>query len=170
MHYNVIIKNIFICIGVWLQWQLLEAATWRELCYYLVSHYYLHILPQNVWTLFAENNFSHNALVAVLHHFVQVGQHKRADAQQRIYALHAAGLYFLLLEIPGEQRDVPLRCRIKHRSGKISFLSFIRIPGGTSDGSWTVRLISLKSLVIKLSHGVECWTAVTVWWHLGLLS
>ncbi|KAM7082714.1 condensin-2 complex subunit D3 [Ciconia maguari] len=56
---------------------------------------------ENIWTLFAENNFSHNALVAVLHHFVQVGQHKRANAQQRVYALHAAGLYFLLLEIPG---------------------------------------------------------------------
>ncbi|XP_009703072.1 PREDICTED: condensin-2 complex subunit D3, partial [Cariama cristata] len=55
----------------------------------------------NIWTLFAENNFSHNALVAVLHHFVQAGQHKRAAAQQRVYALHAAGLYFLLLEIPG---------------------------------------------------------------------
>ncbi|NXR00167.1 CNDD3 protein, partial [Sagittarius serpentarius] len=56
---------------------------------------------ENIWTLFAENNLSHNALVAVLHHFVQEGQHKRANAQQRVYALHAAGLYFLLLEIPG---------------------------------------------------------------------
>ncbi|NXY75637.1 CNDD3 protein, partial [Glareola pratincola] len=55
----------------------------------------------NIWTLFAENNFSHHALVAVLHHFVQAGQQKSANAQQRIYALHAAGLYFLLLEIPG---------------------------------------------------------------------
>ncbi|XP_009982134.1 PREDICTED: condensin-2 complex subunit D3-like, partial [Tauraco erythrolophus] len=58
----------------------------------------------NIWTLFAENNFSHNALVAVLHHFVQAGQHKRADAQQRVYALHAAGLYFLLLEIPARDQ------------------------------------------------------------------
>ncbi|NXV88619.1 CNDD3 protein, partial [Calonectris borealis] len=56
---------------------------------------------ENIWTLFAENNFSHHALVAVLHHFVQAGQRKRANAQQRVYALHAAGLYFLLLEIPG---------------------------------------------------------------------
>ncbi|NXF06923.1 CNDD3 protein, partial [Smithornis capensis] len=56
---------------------------------------------ENIWTLFAENSLSHNALVAVLHHFVQAGQHKRADAQQRVYGLHAAGLYFLLLEIPG---------------------------------------------------------------------
>ncbi|NXA28746.1 CNDD3 protein, partial [Ibidorhyncha struthersii] len=61
-----------------------------------------HQNRENVWTLFAENNFSHNALVAVLHHFVQAGHHKRANAQQRIYALHAAGLYFLLLEIPGD--------------------------------------------------------------------
>ncbi|NXE24077.1 CNDD3 protein, partial [Ardeotis kori] len=57
---------------------------------------------ENMWTVFAENNFSHTALVAVLHHFVQVGQHARANAQQRVYALHAAGLYFLLLEIPGD--------------------------------------------------------------------
>ncbi|XP_010179710.1 PREDICTED: condensin-2 complex subunit D3, partial [Mesitornis unicolor] len=55
----------------------------------------------NVWALFAENSFPPNAFVAVLHHFVQAGQHKRADAQQRVYALHAAGLYFLLMEIPG---------------------------------------------------------------------
>ncbi|NXL62192.1 CNDD3 protein, partial [Chordeiles acutipennis] len=54
----------------------------------------------NIWTFFAREN-SQNALVAVLHHFVQAGQHKRANAQQRVYALHAAGLYFLLLEIPG---------------------------------------------------------------------
>uniref|UniRef100_A0A8C0EV61 Condensin-2 complex subunit D3 n=1 Tax=Bubo bubo TaxID=30461 RepID=A0A8C0EV61_BUBBB len=56
---------------------------------------------RNIWTLFAENGFSHKALVAVLHHFVQEGQHKRANAEERVYALHAAGLYFLLLEIPG---------------------------------------------------------------------
>ncbi|KAM4885566.1 condensin-2 complex subunit D3 [Sylvia borin] len=56
---------------------------------------------ENVWTLFAENSLSHQALVAVLHHFVHVGQHKRANVQQRVFALHAAGLYLLLLEIPG---------------------------------------------------------------------
>ncbi|NXO48560.1 CNDD3 protein, partial [Aramus guarauna] len=55
----------------------------------------------NIWTLFAENDCPQNALVAVLHHFVQAGQHKRANARQRVYALHAAGLYFLLLEVPG---------------------------------------------------------------------
>ncbi|NXP11351.1 CNDD3 protein, partial [Thinocorus orbignyianus] len=57
---------------------------------------------ENIWTLFAENSLSHHALVAVLHHFVQAGQEKSSEAQQRIYALHAAGLYFLLLEIPGD--------------------------------------------------------------------
>ncbi|NXM68985.1 CNDD3 protein, partial [Serilophus lunatus] len=56
---------------------------------------------ENIWTFFAENNVSHQALVAVLHHFVQAGQHKRAGAQHRVYGLHSAGLYFLLLEIPG---------------------------------------------------------------------
>ncbi|XP_032565461.1 condensin-2 complex subunit D3 isoform X2 [Chiroxiphia lanceolata] len=56
---------------------------------------------ENIWTVLAENSLSHQALVAVLHHFVHSGQHKRADAQQRVYGLHAAGLYFLLLEIPG---------------------------------------------------------------------
>uniref|UniRef100_A0A8C3L149 Condensin-2 complex subunit D3 n=1 Tax=Chrysolophus pictus TaxID=9089 RepID=A0A8C3L149_CHRPC len=55
----------------------------------------------NIWRLFVENNLSRNALVAVWHHFVQTGLNKRANAQQRVYALHAAGLYFLLLEIPG---------------------------------------------------------------------
>lgn len=118
-------------------------ATSRELCHDGISHCGSCIWPQNIWILFAENNFSPNALVAVLHHFVQAGQHKRANAQQRVYALHAAGLYFLLLEIPGEQRVVPLYCWIKHSSGKISLLSFERIPGGTSDGFWAVCLISL---------------------------
>nr|XP_030146630.3 condensin-2 complex subunit D3 isoform X1 [Taeniopygia guttata] len=56
---------------------------------------------QNVWTLFAESSLSHQALVAVLHHFVHVGQNKRANVQQRLFALHSAGLYLLLLEIPG---------------------------------------------------------------------
>ncbi|NXK35815.1 CNDD3 protein, partial [Piprites chloris] len=56
---------------------------------------------ENIWTVLAENSLSPQALVAVLHHFVHTGQDKRADAQQRVYGLHAAGLYFLLLEIPG---------------------------------------------------------------------
>ncbi|NXE41808.1 CNDD3 protein, partial [Ptilorrhoa leucosticta] len=56
---------------------------------------------ENVWTLFAENSLSYQALVAVLHHFVHVGQQKKANTEQRVFALHAAGLYFLLLEIPG---------------------------------------------------------------------
>ncbi|NXG04652.1 CNDD3 protein, partial [Sakesphorus luctuosus] len=56
---------------------------------------------ENIWTVFAENSLSPQALVAVLHHFVHTGQHKKAGAQQRVYGLHAAGLYFLLLEIPG---------------------------------------------------------------------
>ncbi|XP_078388058.1 condensin-2 complex subunit D3 isoform X1 [Cetorhinus maximus] len=55
----------------------------------------------DIWTIFAENNLSHNALIAVLHHFICTVQNKRADVIQREYALHAAGLYFLLLEIPG---------------------------------------------------------------------
>uniref|UniRef100_A0A8C3GKC3 Condensin-2 complex subunit D3 n=1 Tax=Cairina moschata TaxID=8855 RepID=A0A8C3GKC3_CAIMO len=56
---------------------------------------------RNIWALFAENNLSQNALVAVLYHFVQAGLDNKANMQQRVYALHAAGLYFLLLEIPG---------------------------------------------------------------------
>uniref|UniRef100_A0A672UX01 Condensin-2 complex subunit D3 n=1 Tax=Strigops habroptila TaxID=2489341 RepID=A0A672UX01_STRHB len=56
---------------------------------------------ENIWAVFAEENFSPTALVAVLYHFVQAGQHRRANTQKRVFALHAAGLYFLLLEIPG---------------------------------------------------------------------
>ncbi|NWR73103.1 CNDD3 protein, partial [Centropus unirufus] len=56
---------------------------------------------ENAWALFAENDVSPSVLVAVLHHFVVTGQHKRASVQERVHALHAAGLYFLLLEIPG---------------------------------------------------------------------
>ncbi|NXU51115.1 CNDD3 protein, partial [Turnix velox] len=56
---------------------------------------------ENIGTFFSKNNLSPTTMVAVLHHFVQEGQQKKADAQQRICALHAAGLYFLLLEVPG---------------------------------------------------------------------
>ncbi|KAM8926969.1 condensin-2 complex subunit D3 [Pelodytes ibericus] len=55
----------------------------------------------SVWILFAENDICRNTLVAVLYPFIQAGENKRADAIQRTLALHAAGLYFLLLEIPG---------------------------------------------------------------------
>lgn len=94
------------------------------------------LLSQNVWTLFAENNLSHQALVAVLHHFVHVGQQKRASAQQRVFGVHSAGLYLLLLEIPGEPQDVPLPAWGQHRMGR---MGFVAIPGGPSVG-----LMSLK--------------------------
>uniref|UniRef100_V9K7T1 Condensin-2 complex subunit D3 n=1 Tax=Callorhinchus milii TaxID=7868 RepID=V9K7T1_CALMI len=54
-----------------------------------------------IWTLFAENDIHHNVLVAVLYHFVHMIHDKNAGVAQREYALHAAELYFLLLEIPG---------------------------------------------------------------------
>nr|XP_034995387.1 condensin-2 complex subunit D3 [Zootoca vivipara] len=60
-----------------------------------------HETTESAWTLFAENNICHNAFVAVLYHFVQEAQSKKANVHQRLYALHAAGLYFLLVEIPG---------------------------------------------------------------------
>lgn len=48
-----------------------------------------------------ENSISHNALMALFHHFVQMVLTKNVSAQQREFGLHAAGLYFLLLEVPG---------------------------------------------------------------------
>ncbi|XP_076432023.1 condensin-2 complex subunit D3 isoform X2 [Peromyscus maniculatus bairdii] len=56
---------------------------------------------ESIWTFFTENNISNNALVALFCHFVQEAHKKGASAQHREYGLHAAGLYFLLLEIPG---------------------------------------------------------------------
>lgn len=103
------------------------------------------VLPQNVWTLFAENNLSHQALVAVLHHFVHVGQHRRANVQQRVFALHSAGLYLLLLEIPGEPQDVLPHGWGQLRAGKFGFVT---IPGGTGSG---VGLMALKSSGAELS-------------------
>lgn len=103
------------------------------------------VSPQNVWTVFAENNLSHQALVAVLHHFVHAGQHKRANAQQRVFSLHSAGLYLLLLEIPGEPQDVPLQGWGQHGSGEVGFGT---IPGRTRGG---VGLVSLKSSGAELS-------------------
>ncbi|XP_042329911.1 condensin-2 complex subunit D3 [Sceloporus undulatus] len=60
-----------------------------------------HEAIESIWPLFAENNISHNALVAVLHHFVQESENKKANLHQRLCALHAARLYFVLVEIPG---------------------------------------------------------------------
>ncbi|XP_021062241.1 condensin-2 complex subunit D3 [Mus pahari] len=56
---------------------------------------------ESIWTFFTENNISINTLVALFCHFVQEAHKKSASAQYREYGLHAAGLYFLLLEIPG---------------------------------------------------------------------
>lgn len=56
---------------------------------------------ESIWTFFTENNISSNTLVALFCHFVQEAHKKGASAQHREYGLHAAGLYFLLLEIPG---------------------------------------------------------------------
>ncbi|KAJ7305016.1 hypothetical protein JRQ81_010780 [Phrynocephalus forsythii] len=60
-----------------------------------------HEATESVWPLLAENNISHQAIVAVLYHFVQDAQNKKAALHQRLYGLHAAGLYFLLVEVPG---------------------------------------------------------------------
>ncbi|XP_028931356.1 condensin-2 complex subunit D3 isoform X1 [Ornithorhynchus anatinus] len=60
-----------------------------------------HQTTESIWTLFPEIHISHNALVALFYHFVQTVHEKNASVQQREYGLHAAGLYFLLLEIPG---------------------------------------------------------------------
>lgn len=48
-----------------------------------------------------ENRISHNALMALFHHFVYKVLKKNVSAQQQEFGLHAAGLYFLLLEVPG---------------------------------------------------------------------
>ncbi|XP_023559608.1 condensin-2 complex subunit D3 isoform X2 [Octodon degus] len=60
-----------------------------------------HGCSESVWTFFTENSVSHSTLVALLYHFVQIVHKKDASVQYREYGLHAAGLYFLLLEIPG---------------------------------------------------------------------
>ncbi|XP_066895458.1 condensin-2 complex subunit D3 isoform X3 [Kogia breviceps] len=60
-----------------------------------------HGATESIWTFFVENSISHNALMALFHHFVQTVLKKNVSAQQREFGLHAAGLYFLLLEVPG---------------------------------------------------------------------
>ncbi|XP_008067731.1 condensin-2 complex subunit D3 [Carlito syrichta] len=56
---------------------------------------------ESIWTFFIENNISHSTLVALFYHFVQTVLKKNVSVQYREYGLHAAGLYFLLLEVPG---------------------------------------------------------------------
>uniref|UniRef100_A0A2R9CLJ4 Condensin-2 complex subunit D3 n=1 Tax=Pan paniscus TaxID=9597 RepID=A0A2R9CLJ4_PANPA len=60
-----------------------------------------HESMESIWTFFIENNVSHSTLVALFFHFVQIVHKKNVSVQYREYGLHAAGLYFLLLEIPG---------------------------------------------------------------------
>lgn len=60
-----------------------------------------HGSTESIWTFFAENSISHSALVALFYHFVQTVHKKNVSVQYREYGLHAAGLYFLLLEVPG---------------------------------------------------------------------
>ncbi|XP_047549091.1 condensin-2 complex subunit D3 isoform X1 [Lutra lutra] len=60
-----------------------------------------HGSTESIWTFFIENSISHRALVALFYHFVQTVHKKSVSVQYRQYGLHAAGLYFLLLEVPG---------------------------------------------------------------------
>ncbi|XP_058431285.1 condensin-2 complex subunit D3 isoform X2 [Marmota monax] len=60
-----------------------------------------HESSESLWTFFIENNISHSTLVALFYHFVQIVHLKNVNVQYREYGLHAAGLYFLLLEVPG---------------------------------------------------------------------
>ncbi|MBZ3872259.1 Condensin-2 complex subunit D3 [Sciurus carolinensis] len=60
-----------------------------------------HDSSESIWTFFIENNISHSTLVALFYHFVQIVHSKNVNVQYREYGLHAAGLYFLLLEVPG---------------------------------------------------------------------
>uniref|UniRef100_A0A7N5K322 Condensin-2 complex subunit D3 n=1 Tax=Ailuropoda melanoleuca TaxID=9646 RepID=A0A7N5K322_AILME len=60
-----------------------------------------HGSTESIWTFFIENSISHRALVALFYHFVQTVHKKSASVQYRQFGLHAAGLYFLLLEVPG---------------------------------------------------------------------
>ncbi|XP_060035869.1 condensin-2 complex subunit D3 [Erinaceus europaeus] len=60
-----------------------------------------HGSTESIWAFFIENNISHSSLVALFYHFVQTVHTKNVSVQYREYGLHAAGLYFLLLEVPG---------------------------------------------------------------------
>nr|XP_060460370.1 condensin-2 complex subunit D3 [Panthera onca] len=60
-----------------------------------------HGSTESIWAFFIENSISHRALVALFYHFVQTVHKKSVSVQYRQYGLHAAGLYFLLLEVPG---------------------------------------------------------------------
>ncbi|XP_045411598.1 condensin-2 complex subunit D3 isoform X4 [Lemur catta] len=60
-----------------------------------------HGSTETIWTFFIENSISHSTLVALFYHFVQIVHKKNVSVQYREYGLHAAGLYFLLLEVPG---------------------------------------------------------------------
>ncbi|XP_077105659.1 condensin-2 complex subunit D3 [Ranitomeya variabilis] len=72
----------------------------------VLNYLYEALLPftsddQSAWVLLSENNICCNSLVAVLYHFIQAEEKKAAGAMQRTLGLTAAGLYFLLLEVPG---------------------------------------------------------------------
>uniref|UniRef100_A0A8C0K9X3 Condensin-2 complex subunit D3 n=1 Tax=Canis lupus dingo TaxID=286419 RepID=A0A8C0K9X3_CANLU len=60
-----------------------------------------HGPAESIWSFFIENRVSHRALVALFYHFVQAVHTRSVSVQCRQYGLHAAGLYFLLLEVPG---------------------------------------------------------------------
>ncbi|XP_064207133.1 condensin-2 complex subunit D3 isoform X1 [Anguilla rostrata] len=55
----------------------------------------------NVWTTFAENGVSVNAVVAVLSHFFLGVKARTASLSRRLNALRAGSVYLLLLGIPG---------------------------------------------------------------------
>ncbi|XP_069752394.1 condensin-2 complex subunit D3 [Narcine bancroftii] len=99
----------------------------------------------DIWALFVENNLSHRALVAVLSHFIHIVQNKKATIIQRRYALNAAGLYFLLLEIPGSVAN-----RIFHPVLFNKCLDTIKKSWSAAEGGYRKRK---KDVQMKCSQG-----------------
>ena len=53
------------------------------------------------WTIMTEQNIKYKVLVALLYHYMERGQEMASGEQERELAIQAAGLYLVLLGLPG---------------------------------------------------------------------
>jgi hypothetical protein len=62
-----------------------------------------HSIRVGFWTIMTEQNIKFKVLVALLYHYLERGQKMASGDQERQLAIQAAGLYLVLIGLPGSE-------------------------------------------------------------------
>ena len=62
-----------------------------------------HSIRVGFWTIMTEQNMKFKVLVALLYHYLERGQKMASGDQERQLAIQAAGLYLVLIGLPGSE-------------------------------------------------------------------